>query len=75
MVGAVLSYEVGQHKPHEDMFITMEREFCEGGVPLLYVDDLLPNIEAGANRGWATYHFGNADELKSVLAARIRDEL
>lgn len=71
MAGAVLSYEVGRHKPHEDMYRTMEETYCNGGVPLLYADDLLPNIEAAASRGWAAYQFGTAAELRALLIQRL----
>ncbi len=64
---AVLSYEVGRHKPHVTMFEAMERRFCGGGVPLLYADDLEANVQAARARGWRAYRFGNVEELMAEL--------
>ena len=71
MAGAVLSYEVGRHKPHEAMYAAMEPQFCDGGVPLLYADDLLQNIAAAKERGWAAYQFGNWADLNQLLRERL----
>jgi FMN phosphatase YigB (HAD superfamily) len=60
---AVLSYEVGEHKPHAAMFETMERQFCNGGVPLLYADDLEINVRAARERGWTAHLFESSEAL------------
>jgi FMN phosphatase YigB (HAD superfamily) len=65
--GAVVSYEVGAQKPAPAMFEAMERNYCNGGVPTLYVDDRAENIDAGRNRGWFAYHFGTVQGLRHVL--------
>ncbi|OVE82482.1 hypothetical protein BVY04_00810 [bacterium M21] len=69
--GAVLSYKVGQQKPHDDMYIAMEEEFCGGRPPLLFADDKLCNIEAAQNRGWNAYQVGCHNELLESLQQAI----
>ncbi|MBT3376172.1 MAG: hypothetical protein HN742_07455 [Lentisphaerae bacterium] len=65
--GAVLSYEVGCQKPAAGMYEAMEREYCDGRPPALYVDDKLENIEAARERGWNCYRFGNFREATERL--------
>jgi len=68
IAGAVVSYRVGAVKPAPAMFEAMERMFCDGGVPVLYVDDKPENVEAGRRRGWRAYLFGSVKGLEEELA-------
>ena len=48
----IVSFRSGARKPASPMYEDLEREFCGGDVPCLYLDDKLCNIEAGRARGW-----------------------
>jgi FMN phosphatase YigB (HAD superfamily) len=50
--GYILSYEVGAMKPHEKIYLAVEKLTQKQGQEILYLDDRLENIEAGAKRGW-----------------------
>lgn len=65
--GAVLSYEVGCQKPAAGMYEAMERSYCDGRPPALYLDDKLENIQAAQQRGWNCYHFGTFEEATKHL--------
>lgn len=67
MHGAVVSYEVGAMKPDARMYAAMEERFCDGGQPLLYIDDRAVNVAAARERGWNAYHFGTFPEALDVL--------
>jgi len=67
--GAVLSYDVGCQKPAAGMYEAMERDYCDGKTPALYLDDKLENIQAAQQRGWSCYHFGNFEEARQRLSS------
>lgn len=50
--GYVLSYEVGAMKPDAKIYEALERMAGRRGAEVLYLDDRLENVEAGAARGW-----------------------
>ncbi|HEV2207485.1 MAG TPA: HAD family phosphatase [Verrucomicrobiae bacterium] len=50
--GYILSYEHGAMKPQPALYEVVERQSGHRGPELLYIDDRLENIEAGAQRGW-----------------------
>ena len=50
--GYVFSYEQGAMKPDEKIYQVVERMSGKQGPAILYLDDRLENIEAGARRGW-----------------------
>jgi len=50
--GYIFSYEHGAMKPDEKIYQVVERMSGKQGADILYVDDRLENIEAGARRGW-----------------------
>src|SRR3954452_24042913 len=50
--GYVLSYEQGAMKPDEKIYAVVEQMSGKGGPEILYLDDRLENVEAGARRGW-----------------------
>jgi HAD superfamily hydrolase (TIGR01509 family) len=60
VAGAVVSYEVGAHKPAPAMYEAFERDF---GRPALYLDDRPGNIAAGLARGWPAVQFTSVEAL------------
>lgn len=63
--GRITSYEVGEKKPHEDMFEAFELAF---GEPILYFDDKPENIlTAKTEHGWNAHQFTSHDEALRVL--------
>ena len=52
--GYILSYEVRSMKPDAKIYEALEQMAGKRGSDLLYIDDRLENIEAGAKRGWQT---------------------
>lgn len=78
--GAVLSYEVGDAKPNPPMYEVMESKYCNGGVPILYLDDMQENIETALCRNWNAYQVGSIEGIKeSILQAvnfsQIEDDI
>ena len=72
--GAVLSYEVGDVKPNSPIYEVMERDFCNGGVPALYLDDRPENIASAIARGWNSYQVGHINGIRDRLS-QLRDEM
>ena len=68
IIHCVLSYEVGEVKPHSTIYEVMENEYCEGGVPALYLDDKIENISAGMRRGWNSYQVGDLAGIRKKLS-------
>jgi len=55
--GYVFSHEVGAMKPAAKIYEAVEAMTGKQGTEILYIDDRLENIEAGAARGWhAVFH-------------------
>ena len=54
--GYFLSYELGSMKPDACAYHAVEKETGHRGSELLYIDDRLENVDAGAARGWNTIH-------------------
>jgi FMN phosphatase YigB (HAD superfamily) len=50
--GYILSYEVGAMKPDAKIYEALEKMAGKRGSDVLYLDDRLENISAGAARGW-----------------------
>jgi FMN phosphatase YigB (HAD superfamily) len=50
--GYILSYEVGAMKPDAKIYEALEKMAGKRGPDVLYLDDRLENISAGAARGW-----------------------
>lgn len=66
--GHVLSYEHGSMKPDARLFEVVERVAARTGAEILYLDDRIENVEAGATRGWQVIHHQSAG--KTVPAIR-----
>ena len=50
--GYILSYQHGAMKPDAKLYEVVERICGRQGEEILYLDDRLENVEAGAARGW-----------------------
>lgn len=50
--GYILSYEHGSMKPDARLYEVVERETRSNGAALVYLDDRLENVIAGAKRNW-----------------------
>jgi FMN phosphatase YigB (HAD superfamily) len=50
--GYILSYEVGAMKPDAKIYEALEKMAGKRGSDVLYLDDRLENVSAGAARGW-----------------------
>jgi FMN phosphatase YigB (HAD superfamily) len=59
--GYVLSYEHGFMKPHVGLYEVLERVTGRKGPQILYLDDRLENVQAGAARGWQVIHHQSAE--------------
>jgi 2-haloacid dehalogenase len=67
--GHFLSYELGTMKPDESAYEAVESALGLPGAHLLYIDDRLENVEAGARRGWQVIHHTSAQ----ATIARLRE--
>ena len=50
--GYIYSYEVRAMKPDARIYAAMEKLCGRSGADIIYLDDRLQNVEAGAARGW-----------------------
>ena len=66
--GYVLSYEHKAMKPYAPLYEVVERMTGWRGAELLYIDDRLENVEAGAARGWQVIL--QEDSVKTEAAVR-----
>ena len=67
--GYILSYEVGAVKPHPPIYAAMEALTGHRGADLIYLDDRLENIQAGAARGWRAILHESAPQSRQALVA------
>jgi FMN phosphatase YigB (HAD superfamily) len=65
--GYILSYEVRSMKPNANIYEALERLAGQRGNELLYIDDRLENIQAGAKRGWQTILQETPEKTKTAL--------
>ena len=72
MHGAVLSCEAQAIKPEPAIYATLERRYCGGGIPCLYLDDRPENIEGGRQRGWNSHLFIDAGGARQALREVLR---
>jgi len=50
--GYIYSHEIGAMKPDAKIYEAMEKMCGRSGADIIYLDDRLENIQAGAARGW-----------------------
>jgi FMN phosphatase YigB (HAD superfamily) len=67
--GYIFSYEVGAMKPQPEIYAAMEKLSGRRGADLIYLDDRLENVEAGAARGWRAILHESPENTRRRLAA------
>ncbi len=67
--GYIFSYEVGGMKPQAKIYEAMEEMTGRRGADLIYLDDRVENIEAGAARGWRAILHESPEKTRRALAA------
>jgi FMN phosphatase YigB (HAD superfamily) len=67
--GYVFSYEERCMKPDAPIYAVVERRAGCDGPRLLYVDDRLENVRAGAARGWQVIHHTDVPRTLAVFAS------
>jgi HAD superfamily hydrolase (TIGR01509 family) len=63
----ILSYQIGHTKPDAEIYEEVFRRSGLAPCDCLFVDDLVPNIEAAARLGMKTVLYKGANELKRQL--------
>ena len=67
----IFSYEHGAMKPDPKLYEVVEsRTQCEKE-EILYLDDLLENVETGRARGWQVVHHRSAEQSISAIQALL----
>ncbi|NOY74868.1 MAG: hypothetical protein GXP32_03645 [Kiritimatiellaeota bacterium] len=64
VTGGVYSFEVGTKKPEPAMFAEFEKRY---GLPSLYLDDKLENIQGGIDAGWPSLQFKAGEKSAETL--------
>jgi HAD superfamily hydrolase (TIGR01509 family) len=67
--GYIFSYEVKAMKPAAKIYEALEAMTGRRGAEILYLDDRLENIEAGAARGWRTILHETPEKSRADLKA------
>jgi len=62
--GYVLSYQHGFMKPDPRLYAVLEGIVGRPPECILYIDDRLENVQAGAARGWQVIHHRSPDETR-----------
>jgi HAD superfamily hydrolase (TIGR01509 family) len=65
--GYIFSYEVGAMKPEAKIYDALEAMTGRRGTDIIYIDDRLENIEAGAARGWRTILHETPEKSRAEL--------
>ena len=65
--GYVFSYEVGAMKPETKIYEALEKLSGKRGAEIIYLDDRLENVEAGAARGWKTILHESPEKSRAAL--------
>jgi 2-haloacid dehalogenase len=67
--GYVYSHEAGTMKPDARIYEIVERRTHRSGAELLYIDDRLENVAAGAARGWRVVHHQTPEQTIAAVRA------
>lgn len=67
--GYIYSHEAGTMKPDARIYEIVERRTGRSGAELLYIDDRLENVEAGAARGWRVVHHQTPEQTIAAVRA------
>src|SRR5271154_3048132 len=65
--GYIFSYEVGAMKPDTKIYDALEAMTGRRGAEILFIDDRVENIEAGAARGWRTILHETPEKSRAEL--------
>jgi len=65
----IYSHEAGAMKPDARIYEVVERRTGRCGAELLYIDDRLENVEAGAARGWRAVHHQTPEQTIAAVRA------
>ena len=65
--GYILSYQVGGMKPQPEIYAAMENLSGRRGADLIYLDDRLENVQAGAARGWRAIVHESPEKTRRTL--------
>jgi HAD superfamily hydrolase (TIGR01509 family) len=65
--GYIFSYEVGVMKPDAKIYEALEQLTGRTGAEILYLDDLLENVAAGAARGWRTILHETPEKTRAAM--------
>lgn len=68
--GRVFSHEAGVMKPDSGIYTHAVEKFGLKPENTLFIDDLLPNIEAAAGLGWVVHHYSERDHHELISKAR-----
>jgi FMN phosphatase YigB (HAD superfamily) len=65
--GYIYSCDVGAMKPHAKIYAAMEKLCGRGGADIIYLDDRLENVQAGAARGWRAILHETPEKTRVIL--------
>ena len=65
--GYIYSYEVGAMKPEAKIYEVLEKLAGRRGADIVYLDDRLENVAAGAARGWRTILHETPEKTRVAL--------
>ncbi|MBI5800757.1 MAG: HAD family phosphatase [Verrucomicrobia bacterium] len=65
----IYSHEAGMMKPDHRIYEIVEHRTGRTGAMLLYIDDRLENVEAGASRGWRVVHHQTPEQTIAAVRA------
>jgi len=68
--GAVFSHEAGVMKPDAAIYEHAVEKFALDPRRTLFIDDLLPNVEAAAGLGWRVHHYEERKHEELLLQCR-----
>lgn len=65
------SHIIGLKKPDQEIFRFVTEDACLVPERTIFIDDLLPNIQAAAACGWHTYHHDPKDDLIDIFRDKL----
>jgi FMN phosphatase YigB (HAD superfamily) len=65
--GYIYSYKVGAMKPDAEIYAAMEKLCGRGGADIIYLDDRVENVQAGAVRGWKAFVHETPEKTRAAL--------
>jgi len=65
--GYIYSHEIGAMKPDAKIYAAMEKLCGRGGADIIYLDDRLENVQAGAARGWRAILHETPEKTRVIL--------